>query len=309
MITLNGEKGFARIESWDDVLSRPGFTIDIDPKTVKLKAIIGSYSFDNYLPCGLSTCHQPHGNGFLVVTDDGRETNIGRICGKTHFSVDFVQMSRVFLEDLRAQQNRERLWELKHRLPYVNQEISALKQDPFGASWIHFRVSNLLGSSATLPSSITNVVRQMARSDNGALVIERARTKEEREASAGSSQIVGLDRRGPNDLYVQEQVGQLVGFAALAAENSLRTILTDTLEPFISTLTSSDIDNLSNKDLRALSRAGSDFDNLLERLRTAVALGKRLLRRSNIQQLLQYATSQSDKRLIQLFINDLPAES
>src|SRR3546814_995823 len=86
MITINGEKGFVRIESWDDIESRPGFAKDIDPRSVKLKAIIGSYTFSDYIPCGLSTCHQPHGNGFLVVTVDGRETNIGRICGKRHFS-------------------------------------------------------------------------------------------------------------------------------------------------------------------------------------------------------------------------------
>src|SRR3546814_4713524 len=83
MITINGEKGFVRIESWDDIESRPGFAKDIDPRSVKLKAIIGSYTFSDYIPCGLSTCHQPHGNGFLVVTVDGRETNIGRICGRS----------------------------------------------------------------------------------------------------------------------------------------------------------------------------------------------------------------------------------
>src|SRR3546814_6138448 len=137
MITINGEKGFVRIESWDDIESRPGFAKDIDPRSVKLKAIIGSYTFSDYIPCGLSTCHQPHGNGFLVVTVDGRETNIGRICGKRHFSVDFVQMRRVFLKDLNAKQNRNFLWELKHRLPSVTAEIDALKSQPYGANWIH----------------------------------------------------------------------------------------------------------------------------------------------------------------------------
>src|SRR3546814_934796 len=168
MITINGEKGFVRIESWDDIESRPGFAKDIDPRSVKLKAIIGSYTFSDYIPCGLSTCHQPHGNGFLVVTVDGRETNIGRLCGKRHFSVDFVQMSRVFLKDLRAQQNREFLWELKHRLPSVTAEIDALKNQPYGANWIHLPISSLLGNSDSLPSSITNADRLTAQSGNDA---------------------------------------------------------------------------------------------------------------------------------------------
>ena len=71
MITLSRERGFVRIASWNDIESVPGFTADIDPKTVKLKEIIGSYTFDALIPCGLSTCHQPHGNGFLVATADG----------------------------------------------------------------------------------------------------------------------------------------------------------------------------------------------------------------------------------------------
>src|SRR3546814_15780154 len=120
---------------YDDIESRPGFAKDIDPRSVKLKAIIGSDTFSDYIPCGLSTCHQPHGNGFLVVTVDGRETNIGSICGKRHFSVDFVQMSRVFLKDLRAQQNREFLWELKHKLPSVTAEID----EQIGRAWCRER--------------------------------------------------------------------------------------------------------------------------------------------------------------------------
>src|SRR3546814_1412159 len=149
MITINGEKGFVRIESWDDIESRPGFAKDIDPRSVKLKAIIGSYTFSDYIPCGLSTCHQPHGNGFLVVTVDGRETNIGRICGKRHFSVDFVQMSRVFLKDLRAQQNREFLWELKHRLPSRSEEHTSELQSLMRISYAVFCLKKKIMHTST----------------------------------------------------------------------------------------------------------------------------------------------------------------
>src|SRR3546814_14768361 len=93
-------------------------------------------------------------------------------------------MSRVFLKDLRAQQNREFLWELKHRLPSVTAEIDALKSQPYGANWIHLRISRLLGNSGSLPSSLTNAVRQTARSGTGATVIERARSAERRVGTA-----------------------------------------------------------------------------------------------------------------------------
>src|SRR3546814_1540765 len=82
------------------------------------------------------------------------------------------------------------------------------------------RMSRLLGNSGSLPSSITNAVRQTARSGNGALVIERAATKEEREALAASGEVAGLNRRGPSSQYVQEQIGQLEGFAARSEEHT-----------------------------------------------------------------------------------------
>lgn len=87
MITLSTDKGLVRIETWEDVLTRPGFKTDVDPRAVSLKSIIGSYAFATFLPCGLSSCHTPHGRGYLVLTSDGHETNIGKDCGKKYLAL------------------------------------------------------------------------------------------------------------------------------------------------------------------------------------------------------------------------------
>lgn len=305
MITLNSEKGLVRIESWDDIESRPGFTSDVDPKTVKLKEIIGSYTFDALIPCGLSTCHQPHGTGFLVVTEDGRETNIGRICGKRHFSVEFTQMSRVFLREIRAQQNREALWEIKHRLPTVAAEVSALKSEQYGASWIYARINQLAGRTTSLPLPIVNAVRQAIRRGDGALSIQRATTADERDVLAASTQVTGLSRGTRASAFVEEQVGQLDGFFALATGNGLREIL-GVVEPFVSTLAEADIDSLSEKELRELSKVGAELDSNLQRLRAVIAAGRRLLTKANLSQLTQFATSRAESRLFESFLREMP---
>lgn len=305
MITLNSERGLVRIASWDDIESVPGFTADIDPETVKLKEIIGSYTFDALIPCGLSACHQPHGNGFLVATADGRVTNIGRICGKKHFDVEFTQMSRVFLAAVRAQQNREFLGELKHRLPNITAEFAAFKAGEYGAAWINTRINQLTGKSGSLPTPIVNAVRQAVRRGDGALTIQRAATKEEREALAAAANVTGLERRNRISDFVEVQVGQLDGFAALAPGNGLRDVL-GAIEPFLATLSEAEIDNLPDKQLRELSKAGSELEPNLERLRTVVGAGKRLLVRQNVQQLSQFATSSTESRLFATFLRDLP---
>ncbi|MFC5571080.1 hypothetical protein ACFPN1_13520 [Lysobacter yangpyeongensis] len=305
MITLNSERGLVRIASWDDIESVPGFTADIDPKTVKLKEIIGSYTFDALIPCGLSTCHQPHGNGFLVAAADGRVTNIGRICGKKHFDVEFTQMSRVFLAAVRAQQNREFLGELKHRLPNITAEVAAFKAGEWGAAWINTRINQLTGKSGSLPTPIVNAVRQAVRRGDGALTIQRAATKEEREALAAAADVTGLERRNRISDFVEVQVGQLDGFAALAPGNGLRDVL-GAIEPFLATLSEAEIDNLPDKQLRELSKAGSELEPNLERLRTVIGAGKRLLVQQNVQQLSQFATSSAESRLFATFLRDLP---
>lgn len=306
MITLTTDKGLVRIESWDDVLTRPGYAKDIDPKTIKLQAIIGNYAFGDYIPCGLSTCHQPHGKGYLVTTQDGRETNIGKDCGKTHFFVDFVQMQRTFDRDLNAMRRREHLWTLKHRLPSVTNELAALKAGPNGATWMHSQIAQLQGKSGSLPRPITNAVNEAVRG-NGVLTMQRALTKEEREARAAAADVTGLQRQTGIGQFVTEQIGQLEGYTALTTENSLRAILVDKLEPFVAALEQADIDSLPSKELNALYRAGSDFDPLLERLRNTVAQGSRLLRKANIEQLLPFATSLNERRAVQLFANGLPS--
>lgn len=306
MITLNSERGFVRIASWDDIESVPGFTADIDPKTVKLKEIIGSYTFDALIPCGLSTCHQPHGNGFLVVAADGRVTNIGRICGKKHFDVEFTQMSRVFLAAVRAQQNREFLGELKNRLLGITTEVATIRTEQHGAAWINTRVSQLTGKSTALPMPLINAVRQAVRRGDGTLVIERAATKQEREERSAAMDIKGLEHLRRNvPFVVEEPVGQLDGFTALAPGNGLREIL-GVIEPFLTALAETDIENLQDKQLRELSKVGGELDANLERLRSIVAAGRRLLTRQNIQQLTPFATSSADKRLFSAFLRDLP---
>ncbi|GHD72635.1 hypothetical protein GCM10007164_20520 [Luteimonas padinae] len=306
MITLNSERGLVRIMSWDDIESVPGFTSDIDPKTVKLKEIIGSYTFDALIPCGLSTCHQPHGNGFLVAAADGRVTNIGRICGKKHFNVEFTHMSRIFLAAVRAQQSREFLGELKNRLPGISAEVATIKNGQHGAAWINARVNQLTGSSAALPTSIVNAVRQAVRRGDGTLIIERAATKKEREERFAAMDVKGLEHLRRNvPFVVEDRVGQLDGFPALAPGNGLREVL-GTIEPFLTALKEADIESLSDKQLRELTKAGGELDANLERLRSIITAGRRLLKRRNIQQLTRFATSSTDNRLFVAFLRDLP---
>ena len=96
MITLNIEQGLIDLDSWDDLLTRPGFIATLDPKEHELHGVIGRYHEFEKQPCGLTECRTPHLRGYVVTTKEGLLTNIGKDCGKKYFGVEFENMSRDF---------------------------------------------------------------------------------------------------------------------------------------------------------------------------------------------------------------------
>ena len=57
MIIINPDgKGIVEVESWEDMITRPGFLEEVDPNKVELKNIIGRYRLlPEKRPCGLKT--------------------------------------------------------------------------------------------------------------------------------------------------------------------------------------------------------------------------------------------------------------
>lgn len=310
MITLNSEKGLVRLQSWDDVLSRPGFTPNLNPSALKLREIIGRYIFKEFKPCGLSTCHQPHGRGYLVVTTEGFETNIGKDCGKTHFDADFEQMRRAYDQDLLNQERRERLLALKNRLPAITTEINDLKSQEQGANWLHLQGLCLTGQKGDLPTPVVDVVRLMVRSGNPTLTVQRATTERERELARAANARPTGDRRSPAPVpqFVDEPIGVLVGFGALLDENNIRNILVKCLEAPMTILADADVESASNRALAELVRVTQAIDADLARARAALALGRSLFTRDNIGQLITYARTPTDKRSLNAYLARLPAE-
>lgn len=304
MITLNSDKGLVRIECWEDVVTRPGFLAQVDPRTVKLKEIIGSYSFRMSIPCGLSTCRQPHENGFLVVTEQGFETNIGNVCGRRNFSVEFSQLRKIYMALTAAARRREILTAIKHRASSIRAELDGMKSGPRGASWQHSCVSKLLGRVTALPQPIVNAVREAVRRGGGRLTIQRAATAAERSRQAVATHIAGLEMKARTDFFVEVEVGQLEGFRAITPGDGIRELILSISE-LIDTVDSADIEQLTHKDLRSLSKAAGDLDAKLDQLREVIGASNRLLTKDNLQQLVVYLKRPADLKLFQMFLDEL----
>lgn len=299
MITISSEKGFARIESWDDVLSRPGFKTDVDPKKATLKSIIGRYALPTFLPCGLTSCHTLHGRGYLVLTSDGHETNIGRYCGKKYFSVDFERMARVFDQDFRAQEQRQSLVAFQHTIPGLKARIQQLKEGEMGANWIRKKLVELSSPSA-LPTKITQLVARLAKQRNSAMTTSRPATPEELERFRAQGQPAKA-----GETYIEEPAGQLEGLAALYDENDLRELLVERMR-LLEVIEAADVEQLPDKARRELAQWVPTVEPTLAQADTAIAAGRRLLTQSNLRQLAQFVASKEDLRALNAFLQRLP---
>ncbi|RUR52730.1 hypothetical protein [Vreelandella populi] len=110
-----------RIDSPNDLYSRSKFQEDVDfsfQSGRKLKLILQAYQFpeDKQIPCGISSCRTQHGRGFLVLTSDGLETNIGNRCGKKHLGADFDYERNRFKAEQRRIKNRLAISEFRENI-------------------------------------------------------------------------------------------------------------------------------------------------------------------------------------------------
>lgn len=130
--------------SYEEMLERPRFQEELDDSQHRLKAILLRYHLPQSGPCGRSGCRQPHKDGFLVVTEDNLETNVGSTCGANIFGDEVWRFKVHELQQSEIRQSRiARARSLVHSKDEVSAQISSLYNVPFGFKW-QKRLSEIL---------------------------------------------------------------------------------------------------------------------------------------------------------------------
>lgn len=305
MITLNTEKELVQIESWQDVLDRPDYETNLDPESFKLEAIIGSYVLPYEVPCGLSTCHQPHKSGYLVSTNGKKVTNIGNVCGKNNFQVEFQTLRNKFNKDIRIKSQKESLTAFKRQIPDFESRVFFLREDERGADWIHRNVTKLQSPDKGIPEKVRNELYRMNRSDNGALNIQRLATHEERELEKIKNEGNKYFRL-PNPYYIEEKIGFIEGIAALSDRFDLRKILIQDIQRGLDRIAEMDIENSSEHQLTVESKWAGEIEQKYEAAEKAITIGRKLLTHKNMAQFETILELASDITKFRAFLKLLP---
>jgi len=295
MITISSERGLVRIETWEDVESQPGFKQEINPKEVKLDAIIGRYRLPDYVVCGLSSCHHKHFCGYLVTTKEGTITNIGKDCGKTHFGVDFETLSRKFDRDMANAERRETLQAAQAKLDGWLSEVDTLKDQDKGASWLNKQIKAI----RDLPEKVRDALGKMVRDRSPVVTKQRLAAKQEKEIMVEMRSLKEEDAEGP--VYVDDEVGSLDGLAALYPENDIRELLIKDVHAGLVEVQEMDIESASEHELRTRAKWVNEVDTKLKQCRDIIKTGVRFFDAENISLLAEICDTPEDEKQVMAF--------
>lgn len=301
MIVLNGDKELVRVETWEDIQGRPGFTDNLDPEAHELSAIIGQYAFADKIHCGLSNCHTPHFRGYLVATKAGLETNIGKDCGKNYFGIDFVEMAEKFDRDMRDKDARERLWNLFFRLDEVKATIKGIREGERGADWVQHTSRHLVEPGKQVPAVVIRSISTMLKTGVTTLTKQREATAQEREMEEART---GRSVKPP--FFVTEKIADIAGLQALDKANDLREILILDLGERIKEFEPLNIDTMTSKDLAKWSKWAGTVEQRIEAARQSMEAGFILLTRANLEPFMQIVDKEEEQRSFLKYLNSLP---
>lgn len=210
------------------------------------------------VPCGIKGCRKKHMYGYLVVSSDGRITNIGQDCGRNHLGLNFSSAKASYNVRRKAISNRKAVDQIRAELAKHQDRISRIKSLSSALNrcrevireWMPIQAGELI---------------EMAYKQRSVIVVERQMSKREAAVHFAQTGTSRKDYVGGRPM-VTEEVGRLVGVAFFGSD--LSAFISKSVSPAInevSALTDSDIDELSAQAISDLSkRLGDSLRNIRE---------------------------------------------
>ena len=253
-----------------DLIGRPAYNPSLDATDSKLSEVLAPYHFDEPYPCGLASCRQPHQHGFLVVTVDGIETNVGQDCGKRIFGDDFETKANI------QQKRAERKYQLDtlHQV-LVDKEkhlsrVAELYSRRFGTKWAEDALRRL--KDAISRQTASKLHAMAARGETSVENVREA-TAEEKERHTA----MGSDTKPLRD--VTEKVGDMQGLSFLnSSPHQAATALKDKIYELGRTDTSS----LNPRKLKDWVSWASDIERSFDAIEDSLADALRFFSKDNL---------------------------
>ncbi|MES2888687.1 MAG: hypothetical protein V4739_11820 [Pseudomonadota bacterium] len=194
LILFETPKDFRARHGYQEIISLEG----------KKFTIIGGYRFKkiDWQRCGVSGCKQLHGNGYVIRSTEGLETNIGHCCGQTLLGAEWKEM----FERFETRRKKEALESVLSRV--LSTRDATLKQAETAQRSLEVAASKVRGIVSTLESfgPVKRAFRDCLK-QRGSLAYFRSTTEDERQMFRGQT-------------TVRETKGHIDGWHAASVDSS-----------------------------------------------------------------------------------------
>lgn len=273
MIVINESRAtLVKVNSWEEIKERLGFSSPVDPKEIKLKEIIGRYDLTPMDRCGLSSCRTKHNKGFLVVCDGGIETNIGQKCGQREFGVKFRELAATFRRETNAQRHRLTIGEHKNRADDYERRVAFLWNGEQQGSWLYDQMHARMGR---LFDEVTSKkLYERAKRKETEISRQVALDKKERQAAEQTGQ-KGMTHR-------TQRVALIAGLSAAKDYKKLKKLVEVQLGNELQAFKELDEEMLSNEELKYWDNWCSLVEKRIQHAQNILEDCQRFLLPSNI---------------------------
>lgn len=278
LLSEDGGKTIVDIKEWDDITDRPSYRSEVDPKSSKLKEIIGRYYIPNKNPCGLSNCKTPHNKGYLVVCDGGIETNIGNRCGQNHFGVEWKTLQKSFTRDTNAVRYRENIARTKNQIPSYEKEIQFIRDGDMQGLWCYNNMHRLM--STGFDEEISRALKNRTKNKDNIIKADIRLTEDDIEIQKL------LGNTGAS--YRSENVETINGLNAVSSYKKLKTLLNVHLGKELEAMKLIDPDNLSYDELNFWDKWSKKVRNRIKEAEDVIEDCRRFLMPSNVSNIRKY---------------------
>ncbi|MDX2506272.1 MAG: hypothetical protein QNL62_17580 [Gammaproteobacteria bacterium] len=190
------------LNSFDDIIHRPCYKSQIKPKKYHYVRILAGYSFkDENAICGVSDCHKPHNQGFLVTTSNEEETNLCEACGQRFFSVSFDKQKKILKEEDNIRNQKIRFNKILDQ-DIVKKRVNELKKTSRGANWL-YQVSTSFCN--TYPLELLSALKELATNKDENTILDRLVKNQ-----AHSSQIENVKQLQGLNIFLSDVREELV---------------------------------------------------------------------------------------------------
>lgn len=272
-------------QSMAEMRERPQFLAPLDPKLHTLVEVLTGYSFNQRVPCGLSTCQQGHNTGLLVRTASGNETNLGHVCGKKHFGEAFIAAHTQYTRSVARQDALKRLSSLKAERAAVLAKVQDLISGEFGIRWI-FALKNELKNSLGV-DTFNHFCLRARRGDYQIVRVKELRGIELERAMETTG------KRREEARLVHEVIGQLAPMKWLVWD--FRAELIDAVSEPFKALETVEATTMETRELAKHLKIFSGWENRVAEAESLLLQAKGIFNEENLASMRLAASERSGK--------------